>query len=160
MLDLYLLRHGKAGKANDGETDYDRQLNKKGVAQIEGVGKHLSEEGQKINQLISSSATRTKETSQIILKHIEIEKSSFHDDLYLASNNAIIKLIHKEAKEKTVIYVGHNFGISDLATELSNQQIAMSTGMIVHLTFDCDDWININKESVTNTTFFTPIVSL
>jgi len=159
MIHLFLLRHGKAGKADEDETDYDRQLNKKGNGQIESVGRYLSSEDQNIAQLISSAAVRTKQTSQIVLNHITVDEITYDDKLYLANIDSILKTIKIEAQKNSVIYVGHNFGISDLATFLSGQQIAMSTGMIVHLTFNCEDWNLISKENLEDTSFFTPVVN-
>ena len=59
MLNLYLLRHGKAANPEGYSEDFDRPLNKKGIVQINQIGYKLNNDGHKIDQIISSSAKRT-----------------------------------------------------------------------------------------------------
>lgn len=147
MLNLYLLRHGKAANPEDYEKDYDRPLNKKGVLQINQIGYKLQQQGDKIDQLISSSALRTRQTAQTANFYLGINDVSYHDDLYLGSSDIILKKIQSEGKSRAILYSGHNFGISDLAGYFADDLYSMSTGMLIHFQFDLDDWKEITRGS-------------
>ena len=147
MLTLCLLRHGKAANPEGYEKDYDRPLSKKGIVQINQVGYFLKQEGHCIDQIISSSALRTKETTQISNHYLGVPKVSFHDDLYLANRETILDVVMNTSEEKNILYVGHNFGISELATYFAGERISMTTGMLITIQFDTDNWKDIIKRN-------------
>lgn len=140
MLELYLLRHGKATKYTSESTDFERHLNKQGTAQINQIGYRLKNEFPGISQIISSTAQRTTETSEIVNFYLEVPKINFFDELYLANYDTILTSLCKEAKAEKVLYVGHNNGISDLASYLANERILLSTGELIILQFELDNW--------------------
>lgn len=140
MLRLFLLRHGKAANPENYDHDYDRPLNKKGVLQCNQIGYKLHYEGVKIDQIISSSARRTEETTLCVDHYLGVNEIEYFEDLYLADRVHIMSQIQKLAKNENVLYVGHNFGISDFASYLSGETIGMSTGMLVELEFAIDSW--------------------
>ena len=45
MLKLYVIRHGKAVKSTKSGKDFDRELNVKGVAQINQIGESMKAAG-------------------------------------------------------------------------------------------------------------------
>ncbi|MFT4600876.1 MAG: phosphohistidine phosphatase [Arenicella sp.] len=140
MLKLFLLRHGKACAPKVDQKDYDRPLNKKGLAQINQIGFQLKNNDTKGFELIFSSAKRTSETAVILNHHLHFSSISDDESLYLASEELILKHLMFNAKEASVVFVGHNFGISNLASQLSGKSISMSTGMLIEFEFDIDDW--------------------
>ena len=147
MLNLYLLRHGKAANPENYDKDYDRPLNRKGIVQINQIGYKLQTQGNQVSQLISSSALRTRQTAQTANFYLGIQDVSYHDELYLASSETILECIQKNAKADSILYSGHNFGISDLASYLSDELYSLSTGMLIHFEFDLDNWSAITKGS-------------
>lgn len=140
MLHLFLLRHGKATKYQDDTTDFSRSLNKQGTAQVNQIGYILRESGVKIDHILSSSAVRTTETTEIANHFLGCKSVVLDRQLYLADKNSILKKINSSGKGKKVLYVGHNNGISDLASSLTNQQIDLSTSELVEITFETDNW--------------------
>ena len=158
MLKLFLLRHGKA--ANPEHFDEDCSLNKKGILQINQIGFKLKSDHQQIDQIISSSAKRTEETTLIVNHYLGVKDVKFYDDLYLAGHDHIFEAIQKLAKEPFVLYVGHNFGISDIVSYLSAENISMSTGMLVELDFDIDSWKMISKNNAHLVSTYEPDVIL
>lgn len=147
MLKLFLLRHGKAANPEDYDQDYDRPLNKKGVIQINQVGFKLLNEENEIGQIISSSAKRTEETTLIANHFLNVKDVEFHSHLYLSSHPHIFGSLQQLAKADSVLYVGHNFGISDIVSYLTGENVNMSTGMLVEIEFEFDDWKMISKQS-------------
>jgi phosphohistidine phosphatase len=140
MLHLLLLRHGKAVKYQDDTTDVNRHLNKEGTAQVNQVGFILRAQGGNVGQIISSGALRTTETAEIVNHYLGLAKIEFDDDLYLADKSIILHKICSGGKSQRLLYVGHNSGISDLATYLTGKNIDMATSELVTISFDLDDW--------------------
>lgn len=140
MLHLYLLRHGKAVKYKNSDTDFQRKLNKKGSAQTNVLGFQLKAEGFQADEIISSGAIRTRETTAIVNHHLGIDEVSHFNELFLASKDVILHHIIKYAKHDKVLFVGHNFGISDLANYLTEEAITMSTSCFLEIQFELDDW--------------------
>ncbi len=144
MLKLFVLRHGKAQKPVANLQDFDRRLTSKGMAQVNQVGYILSAEGVKIDQFISSGAARTGETAQIATHYLAIPEVMYDDKLYLAERSEIEFFIKKHATQKNVLLVGHNFGLSDFVSYLTGDVLVLSTGMLVEIELDIDNWTEID----------------
>jgi phosphohistidine phosphatase len=160
MKKLFLLRHGKASSSKVDEKDFDRPLNKKGIAQINQQGQHLQSEHPKFDQLIYSSAKRTKETAEIANEQLSIKALISSEDLYLADEHTILSFIKANAFDENILYVGHNFGISRLASDLAGYSISMTTGMMIEFDLDIGKWdeLKINKASLKST--YAPKINL
>lgn len=144
MLKLILLRHGKAATAISGQEDYDRPLNRKGVVQINQLGFYLREEVEPPLEILSSSAKRTRETTEIVNHYLQLPDVSYQKELYLASEAEILSAIKNSASKSTMLYVGHNFGISNLAAQLGSSQLSLTTGMMVCFSFNVSSWDDVN----------------
>ncbi len=140
MLTLYLLRHGKAVKPGGLTNDFKRKLNKKGTAQANQVGYIFQQEGIDVEQIIASGAQRTQETAEILNYYLWKKPIEFDDSLYLATREKIQEILVEKANSKNVVLTGHNFGLSDFVNYLANDQLVMSTGMLVQINFNFDDW--------------------
>jgi len=147
MLKLFLLRHGKATKFIDDKSDFTRHLNRQGVVQTNQVGYIVREKKASIDQLICSGAVRTLETAEIMNHYLAIRRIESDDDLYLAKHDQILRKICESGSGKNLLYVGHNNGISDLASYLSGKAVNLSTGHLVEIHFNLDDWNLITKAS-------------
>ncbi len=147
MLKLYVIRHGKAVKSTKSGKDFDRELNVKGVAQINQIGESMRRSGLKIDQILVSSAQRTTETAEIIDFYIQTAAIKFDDQLYLAEREKIASLLKKHGQGKTVILVGHNYGLSDFVNYYCDQNVLLSTGMLAEINFNFDKWEDIDRNS-------------
>jgi phosphohistidine phosphatase len=145
MITLYLLRHGKASKTSITGKDYDRPLNTKGIAQINQIGFILDQEKVRIDHFMSSAATRTAQTADIMHHYLKEPEINFTESMYLASSEEIYKQIVDHGLGQKLLYVGHNFGISDLASFLVGQDITMSTGAMIEISFNFDQWREIGE---------------
>lgn len=148
MLKLFVLRHGKAVRPKVGLDDFDRRLNRKGVAQVNQVGYILKAENCSIDQVIASGAKRTRETATI-MRHFIPTPIVYDDRLYLTSASKIMAAINAKGKEKNVLYVGHNNGISDFVNMVTGENLLMSTSMLVEISFNFDNWELISAGSGT-----------
>ncbi|MBK7128132.1 MAG: histidine phosphatase family protein [Crocinitomicaceae bacterium] len=140
MLQLHLLRHGKAVKFTDESSDFQRHLNKQGTAQANVLGYILKQRNYKPNQIIASSAVRTAQTAEIVRHHLDGTSIEYHADLFLAERSVILHRIHKTGKGKNLLYIGHNNGISDLVSWLTGKQTTLATCQCAVIEFPFDDW--------------------
>tara|TARA_B100000809_G_scaffold215030_1_gene220093 strand:+ start:70 stop:540 length:471 start_codon:yes stop_codon:yes gene_type:complete len=137
-MNLFILRHGKAVNGEQDLKDFDRQLSEKGILQAIKIGDYLRDKN--INQIICSSAPRAFETATIVDQIIKAADFEEDSRLYLADSNTIKHKISTTANANNVLYVGHNFGISDFASHISGQKIDMTTCMVIELDLQIDDW--------------------
>ncbi|MBI3133924.1 MAG: histidine phosphatase family protein [Bacteroidetes bacterium] len=147
MLELLLLRHGKAIKNQSDTDDFSRHLNREGTAQVNQVGFILRSQNRDIGQIISSGATRALETAEIINHFMGVGKVEYDDALYLTDKTTILHKLCTTGKAKVLLYVGHNNGISDLASYLTGLNIEMSTSELITIMFDATDWKMITGHS-------------
>ena len=142
---FFILRHGKAENAQQNQKDYDRPLSSKGKEQAHKMGQFLADKG--IEQIISSSAQRTKDTTSIVNEYLKVNDITFVDELYLADLSTIKEKISTLAHKDKVLYVGHNFGISDLVSDLSGQRIGLSTCELAYFNMEVDNWHHLSSET-------------
>jgi phosphohistidine phosphatase len=114
---LFLLRHAKSSWDDEGLADHDRPLASRGRKAAKRIAKHLRSEGITPSLVLCSSARRTRETLERIGPDgdVRIER-----DLYGASAPELLERLRQvpDATE-SVMLIGHNPGIQDLAVELA-----------------------------------------
>lgn len=145
FMKLFVLRHGQAVNASQNVKDFDKQLAEDGILQAIKIGDFLKEI--EINQIICSSAIRTSETEAIVNEFLKVDDVIYVDELYLASSEVIKNTICNLATEQNILYIGHNFGISDFVSELSGQTINMTTCMLVELDIQVNRWELLSNDT-------------
>lgn len=118
MRRLILLRHGKAAP-HGAAPDFERSLVSRGIEESRQVGSYLAEEGIIPDLALVSPAFRTRETWQAAALALGDVAVRFEPDLYLSSSDQVLHVIQEHgADAKTLILVGHNPSLHDLAVEL------------------------------------------
>lgn len=145
---LYLLRHGDAEKESKEGKDFDRGLTELGRKQVERVKSRLKNDCNDVGfTVFCSSAKRTKETWQIIAPVVDVEELEFLDDLYLAERTKLLNFIwNVNHPSDDVLIIGHNKGISDLASYLLDERIDLPTSGF--LVIDFPDAEDLSKTSL------------
>lgn len=153
MRRLILLRHSKAA-AQAGGGDTERPLTHRGRKDASRVGLAFKEEGLLPDTSVVSNAKRTRETLERVLEEIG-EKTPVHVDarLYNADVETLIAALHRTPPSiRTLLVVGHNPGIAELAEALAGYgdryararlQSAFPTSAFVVLDFDVDSWKDV-----------------
>ena len=142
MLTLHLIRHAKTNQVSPSGDDFDRTLLDKGVSQANVLGNYLQTHHITLGKIICSSAARTQQTISVICQHL-VEQCRFElsKKLYLSSAGQILDVIENLGKdEQTVTIIGHNEGISQLASYLSGESIHLRTSEMISLTFPFESW--------------------
>ncbi|PWH86841.1 SixA phosphatase family protein [Brumimicrobium oceani] len=134
---LYLLRHGDAEKESKAGKDFDRGLTELGRKQVERVKNRLENDySDREFTVFCSAAQRTRETWQIIAPVVEVEELEFLDDLYLAERTQLLNFIwNVNHPTEDVLIIGHNKGISDLASYLLDERIMLPTSGFLVIDF-------------------------
>jgi phosphohistidine phosphatase len=119
MLELYIIRHGLAGKGMaDGALDEARPLTKKGKDRMKDISKGLNRLGVSLDAIVTSPLVRAKETADIVLKYCGGPEEVTLSDLLKPGSSfdeLIIYLNGFKGKDKVAI-VGHEPFLSGFAS--------------------------------------------
>lgn len=140
MKHLILLRHGEAG-FSDG-VDFQRQLTPKGKENLNRLGQNLIVSPLKVDFLYCSSATRTRETAEIIKKYIQIGQEEYFKEIYDGNLESLINLLENTPREvETCMIIGHNPTISVLASHLTHSNyIGFQPGVMALIDLEISEW--------------------
>lgn len=146
---LLLLRHAEAETTRPGFRDRDRRLTERGREQAKAVGDAIRAEGWMVDQVLCSSAVRTRET----LGGLALDGQptiEVIDSLYNAGGDSIVELIETlPDRSRCALVVGHAPGIPGVLWELVDQTAAdPSASSVVSIRFPpatlaaltVDDW--------------------
>ena len=119
MRRLILFRHAKAEPRAPGEDDFDRALSERGREDAALVGRALARENLTPDYALVSPARRTAETWICARDAFPRIRAELNRTLYDASSDEIREAIEQVADRcDTLIVVGHNPGMQELAVEL------------------------------------------
>jgi phosphohistidine phosphatase len=116
---LFLLRHAKAGWALPGVRDFDRPLEASGRIDAEAIGAEMRSRGYVPDLTLCSNALRARETLEGVAGQADTGRVVFCDKLYSEDAAGYLALIHKNADSGSVLVIGHNPMMEDLATAVS-----------------------------------------
>ena len=157
-LRLILMRHAKSSWGDPTLDDHQRVLNGRGRRSAEAVGGWLKRESIIPDQMLVSSAARTKETSE----HLNMEaKTAILDALYLASPGVMLDIL-KQASGHCVLMLGHNPGTAWLARDLvakppqHHRFNDYPTCATLVVDFDIEEWRDLKPGTGTVVDFVTP----
>lgn len=124
MKKLIILRHAKSSWKDQGVTDFERKLNKRGKAQIPEIGEFFKNDLNLPDVFITSPAKRTKKTAKKIADIIIFDKARIVNDIrvYEAELDTLIRIISEIGETfETVCICGHNPGLSELIYYLTGE---------------------------------------
>jgi phosphohistidine phosphatase len=158
MLQLNLIRHAKTEPQSKSGRDFDRELLPKGQKQSALLASFLNESAANLGDIICSTAVRTTQTSRILFPE-RTQGIVFLKALYLAEAEQIKQLIAAQTNS-TLTIIGHNEGLSDLASLLSGEQIHLQTAGFIQLQFELEDWNQLIQGTGIITIRFRPEVAV
>lgn len=118
MKRLILMRHAKTEPWSEGIDDHARALTPVGHEAAPAMARALKAEGWSPQRAIVSTARRTRETWTHLSNAFSACELSLEDDLYLAGERGIADLISEHDAVGTLIVIGHNPGLHDLALSI------------------------------------------
>lgn len=135
-MNLYLLRHAKTEKSATSGKDFDRKLAEKGIKQANLFSSYLKEKTIENVEVWCSTAARTRKTALLINTEKVLSKIIYKDELYLASLQELLAQIWESDSERDLFIIGHNEGLSELASYFSGKDILLQTCGFIHLQFE------------------------
>ena len=144
---LHLLRHAKTNPNSTSGLDFDRELLPRGNEQLQEFKAFYAKHPFQVGQILCSSAVRTRQTLEEITGLFPGVPVTFIDELYLASSGEMLQIITRAESTEDLLLIGHNEGISDLASELSAAFILLKTCGLVSLEFPFESSALVSKET-------------
>lgn len=122
MVQLYILRHGEAGKrVPAGGSDSKRALTVTGEEEVQEIAQALSVLGVKLDFMATSPLERARQTAQIVAKALKVKKGSLEEWSELkpvGRRTALYKKLAQFKPETSVMVVGHEPYLSTVVGEL------------------------------------------
>jgi phosphohistidine phosphatase len=121
---ILLLRHAKSAWNIPQQTDHDRPLNNRGERAARTMAGHMAEKAPRPGLILCSTAARTRQTLAPLVKALgsPTPPISLEKQLYLASESELMDRLQALPEDvETVLLIGHNEGIGELAVALAGQ---------------------------------------
>jgi len=151
MKKIYLIRHAKSSWKEEGKSDFERGLNKRGKSDLKYMANRLKSFDVMPDLILSSPAKRAKKTAIEIAKTIgyKTDDISFQDCLYNSSYDSYMYLLDSlDNKYDSIFIIAHNPTITEAGELLSGAILTnMPTCSIVCIEFDTDSFKNIKEGS-------------
>lgn len=140
---LILVRHAKS----DWDIvvpDIDRPLASRGRRQAPHTGTWLAEQAFDVDLVALSPALRAQETWRLIATQWDMPAPvRTCEELYTFSGASLKRAIAGIAEAGSVLVVGHNPALEDLATQLTGQAVRMVTSAVAVIEYASSDrWLN------------------
>ena len=132
---LILLRHAKSDWSGD-ETDLARPLAKRGQRQAPDAGRWLAANLDRVDLAIVSPARRARSSWDLVAAELDVlPRRRIDDRVYTASDQELLAVVRELPDDiETVVLVGHNPGIEDLASLLTGESVTMPTSALAVIT--------------------------
>jgi phosphohistidine phosphatase len=156
MKTLHILRHAKTERLQPGQQDFHRKLTQRGLNQMKDLLVNQKNSLSLAQRVLVSSSRRTRMTLEQI-EHLYVPESIvFLNELYLASKNTITRIIEKKDDSiDHILVIGHNDGLSDFVSYLTDVSHDLPTSGYVVLELEIDSWSHISKGiAVVKTKFY------
>ena len=142
MKTLLILRHAKSSWKFPDLSDHDRPLNRRGKRDAPRMGRLLKEKGLVPDLVISSTATRAKDTATAVAKHSGYKGRKINfESLYAAEPAAYLTVLRDVADNyQQVLIVGHNPSVEELIETLTGEIHIIPTCTLVQIDFDIEKW--------------------
>lgn len=151
MKKIYFIRHAKSSWKEEGLSDFERPLNKRGKRDAPFMGSRLKGFGIEPSLIISSPAIRASKTARKIAEETNYPKDYivYEESLYESSFDQYLNIIHNiDDTHHDVFMVAHNPDITEATEILSDALIGnMPTGSILCIGFEVDSFKDIVAHS-------------
>ncbi len=150
MKTLLLMRHAKSSWKDNNLEDHERPLKKRGRKDAKRIAKVIKKQDLIPDLILSSTATRARETVKIVVDALEYQKDIHHsDELYMGEPQDFIQALKPlEDDVQTVMIVAHNPGLEAYLQIIDGEIEAVPTAGLGYLVLALDHWQDINIDSM------------
>jgi phosphohistidine phosphatase len=150
MRQILLIRHAKSAWDNPHLSDHDRPLSPRGLRDAPSMAKRLKSKSIIPDLILSSTATRAKQTAEITALNLDLDPSiiQLNQALYHASPKTILRQIAAltDPSIRTLFLIGHNPGFNDLIGYLGGDIDNLPTAGQFGFNLKIDHWHEISRE--------------
>lgn len=143
------MRHAKSSWADQGLSDHQRPLNKRGKRDAPRMGQYLADQELVPDRVLSSTAVRARQTAELLIDHcsgLERDQLDTVDELYHGYPDDYFSQLRTLTDDlQTVMMVGHNPGLEELVLRLSDSYERMPTAAIACFETDVKSWGDIDN---------------
>ena len=134
---LILLRHAKSDWSH-GQADVDRTLAERGLRQAPRTGEWLAGSSYRIDLAVVSPAERARATWDLVVAEFAHTPPIQVDDaVYAASSGELMGVVRAlPGSVRTVVLVGHNPGLENLAGALAGRPVSLPTSALAVIGWD------------------------
>ncbi len=146
---LLLVRHAKAVPHGGACNDFDRPLAEKGKDDAATISAILAEAGLEVDLFISSPAKRAFSTAKAFADALGAQSIGIDGQIYEGLPEAMLKIVRSSPdKFKSLMLVGHNPGVTELAVELCPEiDYELPTCAVACIDFDALSWESLKSSS-------------
>jgi phosphohistidine phosphatase len=122
-MDLYILRHGKAGHSSGGPEDSERALTPAGRKEIRDIARWMQGEKIEFDVIASSPLVRASETAKIIARTLECKnRVVIWDELAPGGDpDTVCYKAAQSGSEGNILLIGHEPALSNLVGKIISQ---------------------------------------
>ena len=148
MKTLVLLRHAKAENGSTGLSDSDRALNDRGRKEAQAVGTFIRKQDLALDLVLSSSAKRARETTELVLTSASLAVEVRYDKgIYEAGPLRLLDVVAQiENQHSAILLVGHNPGTEELLQLLTDRAEHMTTGTLAKIDLNVPTWSKVTEQ--------------
>ena len=150
MKTLLLMRHGKSSWKDDSLADHERPLKKRGRRDTKRIAEEIDKNDLYPHIILSSSAVRAKETTEILMDTLDFENDIiFSDQLYMAEPEDFIDVLSQLSDDyETALIIGHNPGMEAFIQIIEGDIECLPTAGLGHLILAIDSWQDISLDTM------------
>lgn len=149
MKTLLILRHAKSSWDNARLTDHERPLNTRGRRDAPRMGRLLRDEDLVPDLIVTSSAERAYATAELVALSCDYEDDIVVTrDLYHAGAEDYVEFLCELGGDHAVILVvGHNPGLEELVTSLTDEQERIPTAALAQVMLPIERWEELRDDT-------------
>ena len=141
---LLLIRHTKSNWGDFTQPDFDRPIKKDRADDAKNMAAELKSLDVEPDLIICSPAKRTRQTVEFFCDKLkyDYDKILFDKRIYESTAEEVLHVIRETSADiKTLVVVGHNPSLTDLANMFTENSIGeMPTTGVVWLEFAINSW--------------------
>jgi phosphohistidine phosphatase len=145
---LILLRHAKSEWSGD-PPDLERPLSKRGRRQAPEAGRWLAANIEVIDLVVVSNASRARATWELVSTSLKWQPPSrVEPRLYDADQADLLAVLHELPDDiHSVVLVGHNPGMENLATLLTDRPVRLPTAALAVIELPAAPWAAVRASA-------------
>ena len=148
MKSLLIIRHAKSSRDEPSLADINRPLNKRGKRDAPHVGFLLREEGLVPDLILCSPALRARKTAEAVAENCGYEgEIEIQDSFYPGYPADFLEVLGRLPDQyQSVMVVGHNPGLEELLTTLTDESVALPTAALAQVSLPIHTWRDFTDE--------------